>query len=179
MKKILLKTYALSFFILISVCGTNTQAQQDTEILTPIIDLILNDIANSPSVPNDAPINTVPLLPLEFDLEEGSIFSLAIPVDVNDVDGNLVSIQITTPANAILDIENRSIGDITFNDDIDNGFIITGVQEELITAIDNLVLIPLGSPSIEITVISTDEQGASDEDSFIVNVTNTGLFFPF
>jgi len=158
----------------------STHAQTvDNSFLTPIIDLILNNTANSPSVPNNAPINSVPLLPLEFDLEEGSIFSLAIPVNVNDVDGNLVSIQVTTPANAILDIENRPIGDITFNDDIDNGFIITGIQEELITAIENLILIPLGSPSIEITVISIDERGASDEDSFIVNVTNTGPFFPF
>ena len=158
----------------------STSAQTiDNESLVPIIDLILNDTANSLSVPNNAPINSVPLVPLEFDLEEGSIFSLAIPVDVNDVDGNLVSIQITTPDDAILDIENRPIGDITFNDDIDNGFIITGIQEELITAIENLILIPLGSPSIEITVISIDERGASDEDSFIVNVTNTGPFFPF
>ena len=72
-----------------------------------------------------------------------------------------------------IDINNRPIGNIVFNDAIDNGFIISGQQDQLIEAIENLTLIPLGAPSITITVKSTDESGASDEGSFIVNIINS------
>jgi len=69
-------------------------------------------------------------------------------------------------SNTLFDFEEQRIG---------SGFIITGSQTALVNAIEQLTLIPSAPDNYTITITSTDSQGATDIDSFDVNVTGTPL----
>jgi len=124
-------------------------------------------------------VNTVPLEPFS-PIDGGAFFIIApIPViSVNDLDRNLISINITnitTPAqpNDSFELLIANSPSIVFEPNVtDEGFTIYGPQDELIDAIQGLSILEIertGATTFLIT--STDSQGATDVDTFVLNPT--------
>lgn len=179
MKKFSLKTLCVLFIL--SISSNSINAQPVEEILPPIIDLILNGPA--PNVPiiiepeNRPPVNTVPNTQLEFDFFQILLFQ-EIPVSVDDEDGNLTSIRFSSqqsPQFVRLDILDRLIPGITFQQNPD-GFTITGTQSSLMSAISDFIIVPItGDTTYFINMFSTDEEGATDSDSFSIRINGGGF----
>ncbi len=180
MKSLILKTYALSFLIALTSFSASTQAQKNTETLIPIIDLILNDSGpiTSPEK-NSPPVNTVPATTAQFPIQFNSGEITALPVSVDDVDGNLASILVNFSSDGLISIDPNADVDIQVQAS-PPGFIFTGSQENLAQAITSLFYSPLlgsieGDVLVEITITSTDSLGEFDQDSFFVNFENPPL----
>lgn len=161
MKQLLLKVSLTLGFVSLAAFNLNSYAQENAEILPPIIDLILND--------NQAPINFAPAGPLQTAADQ----SLILLLSASDIDGNLERVQVEASANFGFNLTPSRNPNITF-EIIPNGFIITtGSQEDIIpaSAVFTPTLVPtLQDNQAEITITSTDSEGAIDTDSFLVNL---------
>ena len=174
MKKITSSIYFLSF-ISLNIISFHTNAQlSGAETLPPVVTFVLDE--QEPAQENQAPVNSVPQSPIDVDTDAVSEFT----IEVNDADNNLISIEVSTPLPALLSPQTLS-NDVEFDDgNSSNSFIITGSQSDLQEAISVLTFIPFeGDATYTITILSTDAEGATDEDSFTVNVTGEPIIaFP-
>ena len=163
MKKV---TSNICFLVCISlglIIVTSNAQSSGAEILPPVINLVLDEQPQE----NQAPVNVVPQSTVDIDANTITEFLL----EVTDPDNNLTSIEVSTTLDALLSPQTLSNDVELSNGNSLNSFIITGTQADLQDAISVLTFIPfLGDTSYTITIVSTDAEGASDEDSFVVNV---------
>ena len=165
------KTKASIWLVLFSFSATflsSTAIAQPANALPPIISFILEG-------GNQAPVNTVSLETLELDIIDMDEFLTApIAVSVSDADGNLSSIRITSTLGTLVAVADDS--NVTLDDgDSLNDFTISGSQENLINSISTLIFSPSlsGPGNYTITVLSTDTEGATDEDIINIIVTDS------
>lgn len=163
------KTKANIWLVLFSFSAIllSSTAIAQSNALPPIISFILED-------GNQAPVNTVPLETLELDIVDMNEFLTApIPVSVSDADSNLNSIRVTSTLGTLIAVADDSNVTLDGGDSL-NDFTISGSQEDLINSIATLIFSPLNGPgNYTITVLSTDTEGATDEDTINIIVTDS------
>jgi len=162
----------ICFLVCISlglIIVTSNAQSSGAEILPPVINLVLDEQPQE----NQAPVNVVPqsTVDIDIDIDIDATTIIEFSLEVTDPDNNLTSIEVSTTLDALLSPQTLSNDvELSFGNSL-NSFIITGTQADLQDAISVLTFIPfLGDTSYTITIVSTDAEGASDEDSFVVNV---------
>ena len=117
---------------------------------------------------NRPPFNSIISAPTPIDADRATNLSFSVA----DVDNNLTSIAVSSSLSASL--QPASPNNVTVVNNLDNGFTISGTQQNLVDTINNVTFIPfVGNGSIHtITIRSTDSEGATDIDT--VNITVNG-----
>lgn len=157
----------LAFISLGLISVSFSAIAQTNNALPAIITFILES--------NTAPVNTVPTQTLQLDIADmGELLFTPVSVSVNDADGNLSSIRVTSTVGSLIAVADDNV---TLDDgDALNDFTITGSQENLMSSISTLIFSPLSGAGIyTITILSTDSDGESDQDIITLDIIDSTL----